>query len=72
MSNCILCQVYQQYCMCNKSETYQPIPSGKTPHKCPVCEGMGKLNDEYCTPNSQGQSKVVNCHACKGEGVVWG
>ncbi len=49
--------------------TQQPV---RFPHKCPVCEGMGKFNDVYCTPNSDGQYKVVKCHACKGEGIVWG
>jgi hypothetical protein len=50
--------------------SYQPIQSGKTPHKCPVCEGSGRLlNARYGMLSNIGES---DCHACKGEGIVWG
>ena len=36
-----------------------------TPHKCPVCEGTGKLADLYCTASER------QCHACHGSGILW-
>lgn len=37
------------------------------PHKCPVCNGEGKVYDPDAT--STGLTKT--CHACSGTGIVW-
>lgn len=36
----------------------------KKPHKCPLCNGHGKL----------GYPEVLQdkCHSCEGKGIVWG
>lgn len=34
------------------------------PHKCPVCEGSGKVIDAMLR-------QQVACHACGGRGVLW-
>lgn len=34
------------------------------PHKCPVCDGSGKVIDERLRDR-------VLCESCKGSGVVW-
>jgi hypothetical protein len=48
-----------------------PTAPGRFPHKCPVCEGKGTVNEDHI--NSGGTIKVnITCHACKGEGIVWG
>jgi hypothetical protein len=41
-----------------------PITHNKNPHKCPVCEGKGKVFSSMCESNK--------CHACEGKGIVWG
>jgi DnaJ-class molecular chaperone len=35
------------------------------PHKCPVCNGSGKQ------AVALSYSTIVDCHACKGTGIVW-
>ncbi len=35
-----------------------------TPHKCPVCEGTGKVVDAL-------RRERIDCRACSGSGVVW-
>lgn len=43
------------------------IISQKTPHKCPVCEGRGKV------PGPRGGAfDPAECPACKGACVLWG
>lgn len=32
---------------------------GKTPHRCPICNGSGKNNE-------------TNCNGCGGKSIVWG
>jgi DnaJ-class molecular chaperone len=34
------------------------------PHRCPVCEGTGKVIDSRLRD-------TVDCKACKGKGIVW-
>ncbi len=46
-------------CKTNVARLQIDTSHNKTPHKCPVCHGIGKYID-------------VTCNACKGEGVVWG
>lgn len=36
-----------------------------TPHKCPVCGGLGTLPSQM--PNTANR-----CHVCEGKGIVWG
>lgn len=36
------------------------------PHKCPVCNGTGKV------PHPSGMVAPVDCKACQGAGVLWG
>jgi hypothetical protein len=45
------------------------VSSGKTPHKCPVCQGSGRVYG-YLTTTAGAQS--TECHACGGKGVLWG
>ncbi len=47
-----------------------PAPA-RTPHKCPVCEGSGKLHQQN-TYESTLVPQPKCCHACSGTGVVWG
>lgn len=43
--------------------------SAKTPHKCPVCDGIGKgvIGELRGLP-----IKTEKCHTCEGAGIVWG
>jgi hypothetical protein len=59
------------------SAPYQPntvtLNTGKTPHKCPVCEGSGKLMTANKNKDAYANYAVeTNCHACEGKGIVWG
>lgn len=36
----------------------------KTPHKCPVCDGIGFYWPENCVRQ--------DCTPCEGKGIVWG
>jgi len=38
------------------------------PYKCPVCEGSGKQYTSQASTNTVSD----NCHACFGNGIVWG
>ena len=38
------------------------------PHRCPLCEGRGKLPPDGTTSNYS----MVTCHGCSGKGIVWG
>lgn len=59
----------------------RPPSSGWTPHKCPVCEGRGKLSYDPANPfansalNFWSAGSIMplwSCHACAGTGVLWG
>ena len=39
------------------------------PHKCPVCNGSGKV--EVTHPISSTVPDIRNCNACGGTGIVW-
>jgi hypothetical protein len=43
----------------------------KTPHKCPVCDGHGRLNlkEPLITKNSTCYS--ISCVPCEGKGIIW-
>lgn len=44
---------------------------GAVPHKCPVCEGKGKVEAGfYSLPTDTSVSDPM-CRACAGSGVVW-
>lgn len=40
----------------------------KTPYRCPVCSGSGKVHRSSIASIA---SDVVECRSCKGEGVLW-
>ena len=43
-----------------------------TPHKCPVCEGKGLIDNT--PPMSSGSippKPLTECRACDGKGIVW-
>lgn len=42
----------------------------KTPHKCPVCLGSGRISDGR--DSSTTVLQTVACHPCSGSGVIWG
>lgn len=48
----------------------------KEPHKCPVCDGISHLHrssdKENLSKNFEFYREYVICHACKGEGILWG
>lgn len=63
--------------------TIEPLPIGEIahfpsplcttmsqPHKCPLCDGAGKLDDTHGAPYA-GLPAVVVCHGCNGQGIVW-
>lgn len=99
MNNCVIhgyCSggwhsIYPPSCTCNEkkenihnSYVYQ---SKKKPHKCPVCEGTGKVKDifkdiikdalhGYIDKDGKVQPEngwgfYKDCTACKGECVLW-
>jgi predicted RNase H-like nuclease (RuvC/YqgF family) len=37
------------------------------PHRCPNCEGSGR----YKLAIAQSPSDIIDCHSCKGTGIVW-
>jgi hypothetical protein len=46
------------------------------PHKCPVCNGTGKVSIPPNTPGDVGswtsdERGPWDCHACKGTGILW-
>ena len=45
---------------------------GKSPHKCPVCEGNGSIIDNLIYIEKYSDVKIITCNGCKGRGVVWG
>ncbi len=56
--------------------TEDDMRCGKTPYKCPVCDGFGKLEtpdtirfDNLMQSKSYG---ISGCHCCEGKGIVWG
>lgn len=45
------------------------------PHKCPVCDGLGKINNTTITTNSYSicsSTSEKNCSACNAKGIIWG
>lgn len=38
---------------------------GRKPHKCPVCDGYGKILSLIAQESNK-------CNACEGKGVIWG
>jgi hypothetical protein len=46
-----------------------PAPS-RTPHKCPVCEGRGRVDRSFYG-DTMNASKYLVCQSCHGTGVVW-
>ena len=43
-------------------------PVGKRPHKCPICEGTGKVQ----VAGNTTAILTTACHGCDGKGIVWG
>lgn len=51
---------------------YDTPLSSPVPHKCPVCEGSGKIwcqEDKSLTSAANRYYKL--CHSCLGSGIVW-
>ncbi len=50
-------------------------PKGKTPFKCPVCNGNGLVPNGFYSNTSgmwSGSSAVTEeCRSCNGKGIVW-
>ena len=46
-----------------------------SPHKCPICEGSGKLPDNsgfpYLNTTTGTSISMKTCHGCSGTGIVW-
>jgi DnaJ-class molecular chaperone len=49
------------------------------PHKCPVCDGTGKVSRPPHVPgdvnewtSGTGTGYPYTCNACNGKGVIWG
>jgi hypothetical protein len=51
--------------------------AGATPHKCPCCDGTGKVSRPPWVPGdvdtwaSSTVGELFECQACKGKGIVW-
>ncbi len=43
----------------------------KTPHKCPVCDGSGKVKEKLSS-FVNGKEILCDCKSCEGKGIVWG
>lgn len=41
--------------------------NNKKPYKCPVCNCDGWILDSYLS-----DAKEIECHTCKGSGIIWG
>ena len=81
-----MCEVKFGYCDWQDMQKHKhptldyPMPAiqmqrGLSPHKCPVCNGAGKVNKSLYD-NSQSQTSSCNndvkCLSCAGTGIVWG
>jgi hypothetical protein len=42
----------------------------RTPYKCPVCEGRGRVDRSFYG-DTMNASKYLVCQSCHGTGVVW-
>jgi hypothetical protein len=50
---------------------YPPLtPPARTPHKCPVCGGRGRVDRSFYG-DTMNASKYLVCQSCHGTGVVW-
>lgn len=53
------------------------LTPGRKPHRCPVCEGRGKLQYDPVNPFVEVASSAAGvpmweCRPCGGTGIVWG
>jgi hypothetical protein len=54
-------------------EYYSLLPTNnKKPHRCPLCNGVGKVWDIKIDGMPHFGSPSRNCHSCIGSGIVWG
>jgi len=45
-----------------------------TPHRCPVCQGVGQLPNGFyntCSMGSTTDASSENCRTCGGQGFIW-
>ena len=43
-----------------------------TPHRCPVCNGVGKVPAGfYSMANALASTEPEQCRACNGTGIMW-
>lgn len=66
-------------CPIDIEKTIKENMRGKSPHKCPICEGERSIRIEptyYVTKNPMDQRhlapKIQECLSCEGKGIVWG
>jgi DnaJ-class molecular chaperone len=53
------------------SHTCSTVPARTlTPHKCPVCEGRGRVDRSFYGDTMNGSPSIV-CQSCHGAGLVW-
>ncbi len=43
-----------------------------TPHKCVICEGIGKVTNGFYNGNPNPVLAREECKACSGTGILWG
>ena len=53
-----------------------PYSRPRTPHKCPVCDGSGKVTRPPWVAGDQpiwtsSGTETYDCNACHGTGIVW-
>lgn len=54
------------------SEQDESLPGTKSkPHKCPVCNGTGKVCRQIAEIWRDANYRTFHCNACKETGVVW-
>lgn len=44
----------------------------KAPHKCPVCEGEGRIVLKVPLVTKTSTCYSINCVPCEGKGIIWG
>lgn len=77
---CLRCGLYTQStsgCSACSNITFTPSQPMRTPHKCPVCDGSGKVSRPPWVAGDQltwdaSTAEPYECQACNATGVVWG
>ena len=51
--------------------THPPLtPPARYPHRCPVCEGRGRVDRDFYGETMNASVSII-CQSCHGTGVLW-